>query len=191
MQSLRHKVTFSVNKTGEIAQKSQNFWISIQLNLLSDRENYVPLHDKAPLYSWIPITRTPANSNQNRFPVDFVHTYPVILPSVTPTLDNSNLSLTQTNFHFPSSNFVYNNFTLHNSNNFFQDVTSKKIYIGYSSAGRSVLGKTVPEVLDTKDTWVLKTGSIVFPIQTDLGWWITFSFFSTTEQKACERPELL
>ena len=129
MQSLRHKVTFSVNKTEEIAQKSGMFWISIQLNLLSHRENYVPPHDKASLYSRIPITQTPANSNQNRFSVDFVHTFPVILPTVNPTLNNSNLLLTQTNFHFPSSNFVYNNFTLNNLNNFFQDVTSKKRYI--------------------------------------------------------------
>jgi len=29
-------------------------------------------------------------------------------------------------------------------NNVFRDVTSKKIVIGYSPAGRSVLGKTVP-----------------------------------------------
>lgn len=65
-------------------------------------------------------SRTLANSNQNRFPVDFVHTFTVILPSVTRTLDNSNLSLTRTNFHIPSSNFVYN-FTLDNSNNGFQD----------------------------------------------------------------------
>ena len=40
--------------------------------------------------------------------MDFVNTFTVILPSVTLTLDNSNLSLTRTNFHFPSSNFVYN-----------------------------------------------------------------------------------
>ena len=31
------------------------------------------------------------------------------------------------------------------------------------------MGKTVPEVLDTQDTWVLKTESIVFPVRTDLG----------------------
>ena len=80
--------------------------------------------------------------------MDFVHTFTVILDSVTRTLDNSNLSLTRTNFHFPSNNFV-NDFTLDNSNNVFQDVTNKKIDIGYSPAGRSVLGKTVPEVLDT------------------------------------------
>ena len=88
---------------------------------------------------------------------------------LTRTLDNSNLSLTRTNFHFPSSNFVYN-FTLDNSNNVFQDVTSKKIDIDYSPAGRSVLEKTVPEVLDTQDTWVFKTVGVVFPIWTDLGW---------------------
>ena len=47
-------------------------------------------------YSRPPITRTlaklepRANSNQNRFPMDFLHTFTVILPSVTRTLDNSN-----------------------------------------------------------------------------------------------------
>jgi len=32
------------------------------------------------------------------------------------------------------------------------------------------LGKNVPEVLDTQDTWVLKTEGIVFSVRTDLGW---------------------
>ena len=36
------------------------------------------------------IQSTPDNSNQNRFPLDFRHTFTVILPSVTQTLDNSN-----------------------------------------------------------------------------------------------------
>ena len=83
--------------------------------------------------------------------------------------NNSNLSLTRTNFHFASSNFVYN-FTLDNLNNVFRNVTSERIDIGYSPAGRFVLRKTVPEVLDTQDTWVLKTEGIVFPIRTNLGW---------------------
>ena len=78
-------------------------------------------------------------------------------------------SLTRTNFHFPLSNFVYY-FTLDNSNNVFQDVTSKKIDIGYSPARKSVLGKTVPEALDTQDTWVLKTEGIVSSIRIDIGW---------------------
>jgi len=50
--------------------------------------------------------------------------YIYCLPLVTRTLDNSKLSPTPTNFHFPLSNFVYN-FTLDNSNNVFQDVTNK------------------------------------------------------------------
>ena len=87
---------------------------------------------------------------------------------ITRTLDYSNLSVTRTYIHFPSSNFVYN-FTLDISNNIFQDVTSKKIDKGYSPAGRSVLGKAVPEVLDTQDTRVLKTEGIIFPIRSDLG----------------------
>ena len=56
-----------------------------------------------------------ANSNQNRFPLDFHHTFTVILPSVTRTLDNLELPLTWTNFCFPSGHFLYN-FTLDNSN---------------------------------------------------------------------------
>ena len=35
------------------------------------------------IYSWLPITRTLANSNQSRFPLDFLLTFTVILPSVT------------------------------------------------------------------------------------------------------------
>ena len=69
-------------------------------------------------YSRLPITRTFANSNQNRFPLDFHHTFTVIFPSVTWTLDNLNLPLTQTNFHFPAGSFLYN-FTLDNSNQYF------------------------------------------------------------------------
>ena len=53
-------------------------------------------------YSRLAITRTLANSNQNRFPVDFFHTYTVILTSVTWVLDNSNLPLTRSYFCFPS-----------------------------------------------------------------------------------------
>ena len=53
-------------------------------------------------YSRLPITRTVVNSNQNRFPLDFFHTYTVILPSVTRALDNSNLPLTRSYFRFPS-----------------------------------------------------------------------------------------
>ena len=59
------------------------------------------------IYSWLPITRTLANWNQNRFPLDFCHTVTVILPLVTITLDNSNLLLTRStgSFCFPSDNF--------------------------------------------------------------------------------------
>ena len=41
--------------------------------------------------------------------------------------------------------------------------------ISYSPAGKSLLAKTV-----------LKTEGTVFPIRTDLGWWITFLFFRQT-----------
>ena len=35
------------------------------------------------IYSWLPITRTRANSNQSRFPLDFFLKFTVILPSFT------------------------------------------------------------------------------------------------------------
>ena len=37
------------------------------------------------IYSWLSITWTLANSNQNRFPLDFHRTFIVILPLVTRT----------------------------------------------------------------------------------------------------------
>ena len=40
-------------------------------------------------YSWLRITRTLSNSNQNQFPLGFLHTFAVILPLVTLTVDNS------------------------------------------------------------------------------------------------------
>ena len=46
------------------------------------------------------------NSNQNRVPLVFRHTFTVILPSVTRTLEDSNLPLiTRTSFSFPSDHF--------------------------------------------------------------------------------------
>ena len=46
-----------------------------------------------------------ANSNQSRFPLDFLVTFTVILPSVTRMLNNSNLLLTWSKFCFPSDHF--------------------------------------------------------------------------------------
>ena len=37
------------------------------------------------MYSWLPIKQTLANSNQSRFPLDYFHTFTLILPSVTQT----------------------------------------------------------------------------------------------------------
>ena len=51
-------------------------------------------HQELSNYSWLPITRTLANSNQNRFPLDFRHTFTVIWPSVT-----------RSSFCFPSDHF--------------------------------------------------------------------------------------
>ena len=56
--------------------------------------------------------------------MDFLHTFTVILPSVTRTLDNSNLPLTRSNFRFPSGHFLHN-FTFDNSNHVCQYVTSQ------------------------------------------------------------------
>ena len=51
--------------------------------------------------------------------------------------------------------------------------------INYSPAGKSLLAKTV-----------LKTEGTVFPIRTDLGWWITFLFFSSNFKKfSLREPE--
>ena len=75
-------------------------------------------------YTQLAITRTLANSNQHRFHVVFFHTFAVILPSVTQTLDNSNLPITRSNFHFPSGHFLYI-FTLDNSNHVCEDVASQ------------------------------------------------------------------
>ena len=71
------------------------------------------------LYSRLPIT-------QNLALVDFFHTFTVILPSVTRTFDNSNLSIARSNFHFRSGHFLHN-FTLDNSNHVCEDVISQKI----------------------------------------------------------------
>ena len=74
-------------------------------NLLWSLVVFQPILVHIMLYSWLPITRTLANLNQNRFPLDFRHTFTVILPSVTRTLDNSNLPLTRSSFCFPSDHF--------------------------------------------------------------------------------------
>ena len=45
--------------------------------------------------NWNPhLLKPQANSNQSQFPLDFLHTLTVILPSVTQTVDNLNLTLT-------------------------------------------------------------------------------------------------
>ena len=45
-------------------------------------------------------------ANQNRFPLDFLFTFTIILPSVTQTVDNSNLPVTRSNFCFPSDHLL-------------------------------------------------------------------------------------
>ena len=47
---------------------------------------------------------------------DFLHTFTVILPSITRTLHNLNLPLTRNKFCFPSAEHGLHNFTLDNSN---------------------------------------------------------------------------
>ena len=51
--------------------------------------------------------------------------------------------------------------------------------MSFTSLGRSVFGKTVPEVLDTAQGRYSRQRAQFFPIWTDLGWWMTFLFFST------------
>ena len=62
-------------------------------------------------YSQLPITRTFSKSNQNRFPLDFLHAFTVIIPSVTWTSANSIVFLLTfkqllNNFAFDDSNHV-------------------------------------------------------------------------------------
>ena len=77
-----------------------------------------------PTYSRLPITRALANSNPNRFPLDFLHTFTVILPSVTRTLNNSHLLLTRRKFLFSLRSFPYT-FTLGPS---FENSEEKTVY---------------------------------------------------------------
>ena len=67
------------------------------------------------MYSWLPITQTLANSNQNRIPLDFRHKFTVILPLVTRTLNNSKPLANSKSFMFPLRSLIYN-FTLDSSN---------------------------------------------------------------------------
>ena len=54
------------------------------------------------------------------------------------------------------------------------------INIWYSPDRRSILGNTIPKVLATGFRWYTRPRAQLFPIQTNLGWWITFLFFSKT-----------
>jgi len=119
--------------------------------------------------------------------MDFVHTLTVILQLVIQTLDNSDLSLTRTNFHFPSSSFEYN-YTIDKLNNVFQEMTSKKnryrlftireVRIGEKCAR----GLGYSRYLGTQDR-----GHSFF--STDRPRLVNKIFFSTTQWKACKRPE--
>ena len=75
------------------------------------------------IYSRLPITRTLPNSNQNRFSLDFLHSFTIILPSVIQTLDNSNLPPTLMWFLFPFISFLHK-FNLDNSNH---DLSSRQV----------------------------------------------------------------
>ena len=59
----------------------------------------------------------------------------------------------------------------------------QRMYICYSPTGRSVLGKTVPEVLEQ----CARQRARYFLIRTDLSWWITFLFFSGNIQKCLQK----
>ena len=67
----------------------------------SESSNLFFVQAKHCWYSGIPITRTPSNSEQAWFPLDFFHTIAVILSSVIQTPNNSNLLLSRTFFNFP------------------------------------------------------------------------------------------
>ena len=59
----------------------------------------------------------------------------------------------------------------------------QRMSICYSPTGRSVLGKTVPEVLEQ----CARQRARYFLIRTDLSWWITFLFFSGNLQKCLQK----
>ena len=83
-------------------------YVGVNLRSISDTSNIRNFNQEllpTCTYSLLPITRTLANSNQNRFSLDFRHTFTVILPSVTRTLDNLNLPVTWSRFCFPSDHF--------------------------------------------------------------------------------------
>ena len=72
-------------------------YVGVNLRSISDTSNIRNFNQEllpTCTYSLLPITRTLANSNQNRFSLDFRHKFTVILPSVTRTLDNLNLPVT-------------------------------------------------------------------------------------------------
>lgn len=78
-------------------------------------------------YGHLPITQTHANSNQNQFLLDDLHTFTVILPglfehSIAQTSSNLKYFL----FCFPSAQSFLYNFTLENSNQFSLRMTSHK-----------------------------------------------------------------
>ena len=61
----------------------------------------------------------------------------------------------------------------------------QRMYICYSPTERSVLGKTVPEVLDQCS----RQRALYFLIRTDLSWWITFLFFFSGNLQKCLQKE--
>ena len=68
----------------------QSFRCGLNVKIPGERNQISNANQIAPdyvsiTYSWLPITRTRANSNQSWFPLDFLLIFTVILPSVTRT----------------------------------------------------------------------------------------------------------
>ena len=92
IQYLRIKIQLHLDKSMSIPFISFYFCHNIQIQLT--RDNLNPLQLKPCV-----------NLNQNQFPLDFRHTFTVILSSITQTLDNLNIPLTRSSFCFPSDHF--------------------------------------------------------------------------------------
>ena len=99
-----------------------NIRFSIPQNFMGVRSPDDPRNAWHAKYSCLPITRPSLTGTSrslelnSRFALDFLHTFTVILPPITRTLDNSNFPLTRSNFCFPSDHFYKILPSIYNSN---------------------------------------------------------------------------
>ena len=85
--------TLPLTSTSSRSRKENKQELCLHLVILTSRlvnNAYLLIIRSTPDISNPRLLEPRANSNQNRFPLDFRHTFTVLLPSVTRTLDNSN-----------------------------------------------------------------------------------------------------